>query len=82
MNGDRITAKKQLHHNDRLILGNNNSAFLVKIPSEGVEEKEITWEFALTELMKKDMERRQDEEKEAEIERKKEVELKMLELEE
>ena len=50
--------KKQLHHNDRLILGNNNSAFLVKISSEGVEEKEIAWEFALTELMEKDIKRR------------------------
>lgn len=38
----------------------------MKIPSEGVEEKEIAWEFALTELMEKDMKRREDEEKEAE----------------
>lgn len=64
-----------MHHNDRLILGNNNSAFLVKIPSEaGLEEKESSWEFALTELMEKDMKRREDEEKEADSERKKEIE--------
>ena len=47
----------------------------MKIPSEGIEgHKEIMWEFALTELMEKDMKRRQDEEKEAENERKKEIE--------
>jgi len=58
VNGQKIFEKRELNHNDRIIIG-TNSTFLLKLPghedespnAEKLKDEQIDWEFAQSELI-------------------------------
>jgi len=88
VNGQKIYEKKELNHNDRIIIG-TNSTFLLKLPghedespnADKLRDEQLDWEFAQSELIAL-----MDEEKKLKLdelakEREKEVESKIKEIE-